>query len=115
MPLIIDDSNYRNHVTPCGYGLIPRDYSETPYGGTGFAAPFNIATIPEAEWPDRIADRERNKATNYDVWKDTPIGILNQGQLPYCHAFSNVWAIMMKRALMGLPYVELSAGSIGGP
>lgn len=123
MPLIIDDSNYLQFQDPTiggehkSRGLNPRNLHPT-FGSpmsSPSAAESGLILIPMEQWPDKIADKERNKATLKYLWKQSPIGILNQNGLSYCHAFSPAWAIMLYRELMGLPYVELSASSIGGP
>ena len=106
-------------VTPSDQstGLLPRELHPefSLYGSAPFAAAYDGPIIPMDQWPDRIADLERNKATLRHVWADSPIGVLNQSRLPYCHAFSPALAIMLMRHVQGLPYVQISAGSIGGP
>lgn len=94
-------------------GLLARDFAATPHGALSFAPAFSIPKIPRAEWPDRIADMERTKSRLSDLCRDIPI--LDQGQVGYCHAFSCCLGVMAMRAAQGLPYVELSASSIGGP
>jgi hypothetical protein len=96
-------------------GLIPRDYGTHPAGSLSFAKPFDIALIPREEWPSRIASMKATKSRLSDIWEDAKIGVLSQGQIGYCHAFSVAMGCMVARASMGLPYVELSASSVGGP
>ncbi len=116
--LIIDDSNYLNHIDPTingeskSRGLLPR---RTMYGAIPSIPTTTIKRIPVAEFPDRIADQERNKSSLWHVWKDSKIGTLNQNGLSYCHAFSATDALMILREYQGLPYVELSASSVGAP
>lgn len=98
-----------------GRGLIPRDYTANPEGSLAYAAPFNMPLIPRNEWPDRIADMERNKSRLSDIADQAGVPCLNQGSVGYCHAFSPCYAVMALRAAMGLPFEELSASSIGGP
>jgi hypothetical protein len=74
-----------------------------------------IPLIPWEEMPDRIADQERQKSSLWHVWKESKIGANDQNGLPYCHAASAVNGIALVRELAGLPYVELSIGSVGGP
>ena len=123
MMIEIGDHNYEAFVEPTAehgggeprlMGLLPRKVAYGAVPGVA-TAEGNIARIPMAEWPDWIADLERNRATLWHLWKDSPIGVLDQNGLSYCHAFSCVDALMLVRHAMGLPYVELSAGSIGGP
>lgn len=120
--LIIDDANYRQFM-PDGLpqggevrrsGVRPR--AEHPvYGSTRYGSEFNLPLIPMQEWPDRIADLERRKASLWHLWKDSEIGVLDQNGLSYCHAFSCVLGIMLSRLIQGLPYVGLSSSSIGAP
>lgn len=126
MTLIIGDTNWRQFVADAqpvdkdGYrrqfGLLPRDYAKHPEGSFIYGAKDPIPLIPRVEWPDRIADMERTKSGLYHVWQDGLRGkILDQNGIPYCHAFSPAIGLMLMRCAMGLPYVEISAGSIGGP
>ena len=97
-------------------GHIPRDYAAQPAGKLSFASASAIAPIPMEEWPERIADQERNRAGLYHAWEDDlNRKILNQQRTNYCHAFSPAIAMMLARAVAGLTQIELSAGSIGGP
>lgn len=125
--LVINDENYHLFLPdgkiihggePRLAGIIPRDWTKNPYGSLDFGQTYEAAGIenyPMEAWPDLIADNDRNKAWADDVWAASPIGVLDQDGLSYCHAFSACDAVMIERELMGLPYVELSAGSIGGP
>lgn len=68
-------------------GLIPRDYSRTPYGACDFATPFedtNVPIIPRDEWPDRIAEHEKNKSNLLHLWQDWGLDSLDQNGIPYC-------------------------------
>lgn len=114
MLIIGDDTPFFPTEDPrCG--TFPRDYGKVPYGSLEFAPSMSVPLIPMSEWPDRIADLERQKATLKHVWADSGIGVWNQGQVSYCHAFSAVMAVAVQRAMMGLPYKSLSASSVGGP
>lgn len=115
--LIIDDSNWDKICVPTDgrCGTLARDYSRVPYGSIPSVPPAVIEPIPLEQWPDIIADRIRARSTIEDRWKDSPIGVLNQEKISYCHAFSSVMLTMLERELQSLPYVELSASSIGGP
>lgn len=117
MPLIITDENWRDHCKPGDVrcGTFARDYGKVPYGSIPSVPPGAVQIHPMESWPDLIADKARTKSTLKDIWADSPIGILNQGSVSYCHAFSAVMLMMLQRAKEGLPYVELSASSIGGP
>lgn len=114
--VIIGDDNASQFMMPASQtGYVERNYERTPYGSVGAAPPGEIEIIPFAEWPDRIADLERNKATLKDIWADSPIGVLNQGNYPFCHGFAATMAVLVEAAKQGLPYVELSASSVAAP
>jgi len=115
MMFLIDDDTSVHQITPSGYstGLLPAIMSSEEDSEAITEADFPL--IPMEEWPDRISDLESNHATLKHIWADSVIGVLDQGNLPYCHAFSPVVAMMILREAQGLPYVELSAGSVGGP
>lgn len=93
-------------------GSLPR---REPVGSLPFAStdPFDLV-----EWeamPDMIADQERNKSSLYHLWKDSPMGALNQNPLLWCWAFSSVEAMMLERIAQGLKFVRLSPSSVAGP
>lgn len=113
--LIIGDDTPFPPTNDLRCGTLRRDYNRVPYGSLEFAPSMAVTTIPMSEWPDRIADLERQKATLQHVWADAGIGVWNQGQVGYCHAFSAVMAVAVQRAMMGLPFKSLSASSVGGP
>ena len=114
--LIIDDDNaYQFLRPPSQNGYVERDYERTPYGSFGAVPPGDIPLIPMEEWPDRIADLERTKATLKDIWLDSPIGILNQGDFPFCHGFAATELVLIHKVKQGLPYVALSASSVAAP
>jgi hypothetical protein len=113
--IVIGDDTPFDVLTPPGRecGLIPF----ATYRGDEpqiFSAD-KIPLIPWEEMPDRIADQERQKSSLWHVWKESKIGANDQNGLPYCHAASAVNGIALVRELAGLPYVELSIGSVGGP
>lgn len=115
--LIITDDNWQQFCKrdDIRCGTLSRDWLKVPYGSIPGVPPGAIDLIPMEEFPDRIADAERTKSTLKDIWSDSPIGILNQQSISYCHSFSLVWIAMLSRACQGLPDVELSASSVGGP
>lgn len=85
--LVIDDSNWRQHVTePPGYsrGLIPRDFRQIPHGSLGFAAAYGEPLIEMAAMPDLIADKVRNKSQLSDVTLGYDIPPLDQNGTNYC-------------------------------
>lgn len=115
--LIIDDLNWERHCDPndkrCG--THERDYSNVPYGSIPSVPPNAVQTIPMQEWPDRIADKERTQSSLKHIWAASGIGVWNQGQVSYCHAFSATMLVAIQRAKECLPFVSLSASSVGGP
>ncbi len=115
--LIINDLNWREHCNPADIrcGTAARNYEQVPYGAIPSVPPRAVQTIQMEEWPDRIADKERTKSSLKHIWADSQIGVLNQASVSYCHAFMTVMLMMIKREQMGLPFVRLSASSIGGP
>lgn len=94
------------------FGLLPR---KTPYGKLSCASASTLEPIELNELCDRIEQKDKDKSWPYDIWKKSKIGVLDQNGLSYCHAFSCTDALMIARQRQGLPYVQLSAGSIGGP
>lgn len=115
--LIIDDDNFHEFCDPgdgrCG--TIARDYARVAYGSIAVVPAGGVTLIPYEEWPDRIADKTRTKSTLKDIWEDSGIGVWDQGSVSYCHAFSAAMLVAIKRAQQGLPFVSLSASSVGGP
>lgn len=93
-------------------GLVGRT---APVGSIKCCATADFPLIPRAEWPDRIADMERNKTRLSDLINDAGVPCLDQNGTNYCHANSPTLAIMALRATQGQPLVVLSPGSIGGP
>lgn len=108
-----------NEPTPagCSTGLIPRDYARHPVGSYAAAPEFpDDQLIPEAEWPERLAELRATKSglldlreLYYDFLKS-----LDQDGLGLCWAFSTTKAVMYVMALMGLPHTRLSAWYVAG-
>ncbi len=92
-------------------GCLPRE----SFAGPVCAPAHTMDLIPWDAIPDMLVDQERNKSSLYHVWKDSKIGVLNQGPLSYCWAFASVTALMFEREQEGLPYVPLSPSSIAAP
>ncbi len=96
-------------------GLIERDYNIQPVYMA--ANPSEMDVIDMKEWPRLIADIKASGSSLINVRNregpgGKPIPFLNQGSFPYCWRHSAAHAIMMIRALIGLPYVALSAFSL---
>lgn len=108
-----------NGPVPIGFGtgLIPRDYNVLPVGCMTFAPAFpDEELIPEAEWPDRLADLRRNKAGLLDL-RNEDYGILkslDQNGYGLCWAFSSTKATMYIRYRMNLDPLRMSAYWVAG-
>lgn len=110
---VIDDNTIIDNQGNGGLcGCLPR---RSVYGSLPFAQPASVKLIPWEEMPDRIADQDKHQSSLEHLWRDSPMGALNQGQLNYCWCFSGAGALMLERAIQGLPFVRLSASSIGAP
>lgn len=97
-------------------GLVPRNYSATPYGSMSHAPAFDLPLIPRSEWPERIADLEKSKGRVSDYRargnNGKRIPPLDQNGKGYCWAHSTTQAVQLQRAINNLPYVGLSAYSV---
>lgn len=114
--LIIDDDNAHKFMRPPSQnGYVERDYEQTPYGSIASVPPGEVPMIRWEEFPDRIADLERTKSTLKDILLDSPIGILNQKEYPFCHGFAAINTVLIQKQKQGLPYVALSASSVAAP
>lgn len=117
MPLIIDDSNWdqfalEQTTTFGGVGTLNRDYVESPVGTLPFANQFPGPVIPRSDWSAMIREREERGQTLQQVMRVGGVKVKDQGRTNYCWAFAPVSALEINRALMGLPYVELSPTSV---
>lgn len=96
-------------------GYVPRDYELDPIGLDGVAAPFSLTLIPQAEWPDRIADMTRTKTRLGDLLKSEGIKPYNQGYTNYCWAHAPVFCVEASRVVQGQKHVRLSPASVAAP
>lgn len=117
---VIDESNW--HAEPgingdgsVTTGYIPRNFEENPAGSSGFAAPFNMATIPRSEWAERIKDREKRGRILTRLADAAGVKRMDQGQIGYCWSYGTVGSVHLRRLAMGLPHVQLSACSVAAP
>jgi hypothetical protein len=119
--LIITDDNFRSHVEPPpGFtkGLILRDWEKFPVGSVEGIQEYgdvfrDESLIPRKEWPDLIADMEREKSRLSDIAIFAGIKTKDQNGTNFCHANSPALAVEILRAVQGLEYVELSPGFLG--
>lgn len=128
--LLIDDDTYQdyyNHVLPNGgmaaKGCIPRNFDSHPVGCYA-AAPemksVNIPLIDPSEYSDRIKEKVATKSQLSDVRMQGNFGNLipsldqndGNGHWGFCWSHSSTMAVMLERAMQGLPYVPLSAFAV---
>lgn len=119
---VIDDCTDNDKVyapiidgQPKGHGYVPRDYHTYPE--EMFAQPTEMKIIPRSEWDARIDEQEEQQSSLEHVRMTGADGqmipALDQNGQGYCWAYSTTMAVMLLRALNGLPYVRLSAHAIG--
>lgn len=123
MPVIINDQNYRDFISPVidgetkHHGLKPRNYGTHPSGYQACAPTFDAGLVlPENEWSSRLADQVAARATMFDVRQanhDT-LKSLDQDGLGLCWAFSTTKAMMYRRIVMGSAPLILSAWWVAG-
>jgi hypothetical protein len=94
-----------------GHGLVERDHAKYP--AEMFAPPTEIQLIPRSEWPDRIKERQAQKATGRDLRNRMANGkkhkSLDQNGQGYCWMYSVTHTVMYMRAVANQPYRRLSA------
>lgn len=111
--IIITSKNWRDHTGDpalCG----TQDRTSEP-GSLGYAVAPTFQTFPRDEWKERIAEGEATQSFLNHILDAQGIPYKDQGMTNYCHAACTVHAVEAIRAFMGLPYVNLSIGSVGGP
>jgi hypothetical protein len=118
--LIITPSNYLQHAMRPEFarGHIsrkPMDVTHSECMEVGSPGDRFI-NIDRSEWADRISMINADKDSMVSsIMESAGIPALHQETLPYCHAYSPVAVARCLRVLQGLPDVELSPGSVGGP
>lgn len=120
--IVIDDANFRQFVSDqfiagerMTRGLIPHPNPVGQFCAEPFMQPFDLPLIPRSEWPDRIAEMERDKSRLSDIGKQNGMSVKSQDGVGYCWAFGTTTSVEYARAVMGLPHVELSATSVAAP
>jgi len=116
--LIINDSNYQraaiDWATNRGKPLASLGKRRTEVGAFECATVMDESDlIPREQWPDLIAQKDREKSWVKDLCAEVPC--MDQGHLGYCHAYGPTMAAMCHRIVQNQPHVMLSAESIGGP
>jgi hypothetical protein len=113
--LIIDDQNA--HLF-CKGG--PRAGStgykgwQKPDGPHAFRGPRPVGhTIPRSEWHSRIKAGQGTMLS--DLLKQQGMRAKDQNGLGYCWVYGSTRAVEMQRAVQGMPRLDLSPESVGGP
>lgn len=99
-----------------GWRMLNAQPRRSQYGGLMFAPKLEAAfpIIPSEKWADLIKEKDANGSWMRATNDAAGVPCLDQDGLGYCHAYGTVGAGMTARAIMGLPFVHLSAESIGG-
>ena len=118
--IIITDQNYQQFLAPPpgqGMGCIPRDFAQYPQGYLLCAKPFDLPLIPESEWQARLDAQVAAKAQLSDIRNrgnnGSPIPSRDQDGVGYCWCHSGTSAVLIARAIMNEPYLDLSAFAVG--
>jgi len=94
-------------------GLLPREtHPQFARCGSAPGVPeFTEPNIPRSEWTERIQEMEAKQELVSDLitWPS------KYQTINYCWIFAPVGLMEVVRVVMGLPYVELSPASGGGP
>lgn len=109
-PIITEHVPIAHNGREHGRGYVPRLPSADPNNPAPYFKPFpKELYIPRAEWPERIKDLERNKATLVDVRERAGIETVTQNGFEFCWVFGTVNAIRVAIAAAGGGYRKLSA------
>jgi hypothetical protein len=118
--IVIGDHNYQQYSSPdstpegMSRGYVWRDYELFPEGSFGTSFDQSLL-IPRDEWAERIEEMERTKTRLSDLRRFYQIPSRNQNGTNYCWAHGPSTALILVRARMGLPYVDLSPASVAAP
>jgi hypothetical protein len=109
---IIDEETLQNPVLKDDIfnrsrGLVPRDYNEHPV--EMFEPPQDMVVYPRSDWSEMIKEREAKGLTLKALRLRKGIRTLDQNGVGYCWGHSVVHSLMLTRARMNLPHVDLSA------
>ena len=113
--LIIDDSNA--HLFCSGgpragaTGYKGWQMPDAPHAFRGSRPVGN--TIPRSQWHDLINDGQGTFLS--DLVRQQGIQAKDQGDLGYCWVYGSTRSVEVVRAVEGLPRLELSPESVGGP
>jgi hypothetical protein len=122
---VYDDSNYQMLLEQSrtygadnnyGTGYVQRDWQAHPYGSLPYANPLPQELILDMdEIIERIEHREKTGTQTSQLLRRNQVRPKNQGQTNYCWNNCVVGAVESNRFFNGLPYIPLSAASVGGP
>lgn len=93
-----------------GHGLVPRKHSLYP--PEMFDPPSDLQAFTTDELAERLKEMEASKTTIRAIIDRNNIPPKDQNGNGYCWAYSTVGCVQAVRALMGLPYVDLSAHAV---
>jgi hypothetical protein len=118
--IVIDDDNFGTHIDTMvdgkwmSRGCVPRVKETEPH--TTMRSLPDIPLIPRSEWAARIDEMEKTGSRLSDIRLRGNAGemipSLDQNGKGYCWAHSSTHAMIMARAVAGLPYVPLSAYAV---
>jgi len=122
--LVITRANRRRYAAVAPGGLYPHyDLPAVLQGSTGyqgwgtshrFTGPKPVGPlIPRSQWVPMIQAGAGLKAFN--ALTAAGVKAKNQNGLNYCWVFASTRAMELRRLLEGLPHLELSPESVGGP
>ena len=113
--LIIDDSNWQTFVSPQlsrGYEGMWADGCQSP---KTFDDLSSVPLIPREQWPDLIADKERNKTRIYDLVTEMDLDCKDQGGTNYCWVNAPTYCCDVIRLKETGQLRQHSPASAGGP
>ena len=114
--VVIDDDNFRDHLEGGSEAKDGLCGTIAPRGGYRSVRRFDVPLIPRSEWPERIAQMEREQSRLSDLMNrgdnGQQIKHLDQNGQGYCWAYSTATAITACRARDGQPYHRLSAHAV---
>ena len=125
--VIISNKNWRQYAATYQGGIFPHEelvpilqgscgYKgwQDPMRPHEFKGPKPVQEIiPRSEWADRI--RAGQGSNVYQAMLAAGVKSKDQMNLNYCWVFGSVRAVEARRLMLGLPHVEKSPESVGGP
>lgn len=96
-------------------GMLPRDFVKDPWGGLGFAAPFQGALIPRSEWKSIIDKKKRQRTRLIDMIADCNWVPDHQGRTNWCWANAVTMALELMDVIQRGSWERLSNASLAMP